>query len=273
MFQRPVQRTLFDLAFGVYAVILALVVVALLTSIHYFSRISLATACLGFLLGVALAVARDDLTEVLVRTRLYLAASLGPLLFLLITDIGTSSGIIPDANLLQDLTDEALLLAITGLILYSTTMNYYAVILQQNEDVLAEWFGRADTRYLRFVRILSFVSGLVFLASGLMLSISVELVQGLFASIGGVLLANAVIVGKAKHYTLVESGLLVKRSGTLATRFIPRQQLRSVEYNEDVLTLHRGFPWPLPFRFRLTTIPNSDSVVQSLRKYVDGDSN
>ncbi|GKZ15355.1 hypothetical protein [Haladaptatus sp. T7] len=271
MFQRPVQRTLFDLAFGVYTAILALIVVALLTSTHYLSRISLATACIGFLIGVALATARDDLTELLVRTRLYLAVSLGPLLFLLITDIGTTSGIIPDANLLQDLTDEALVLAIVGVILYGTTMNCYAVILQQNEDVLAEWFGRADTRYLRFVRILSFVSGLVFLASGLMLPISIEPAQGLFASIGGVLLANAVIVGKTKHFTLVESGLLVKRSGTLATRFIPRQQLRSVEYNEDVLTLHRGFPWPVPFRCRLGPIPDSESVTYSLQKYVDGE--
>ncbi|WP_423747333.1 hypothetical protein V5735_24305 (plasmid) [Haladaptatus sp. SPP-AMP-3] len=269
MLQRPVQRTLFDLACGIYTSILATVVVALLTSTHYFSPISLITACLGFLFGIALAVVRDDLAESLVRTRLYLILSIGPFFVYLISEGVTAFSMGPDSTVLQNWIAEALLLTIAGFFLYVTTMNYYAVVLRRHEEVLIEWFGRPDTSYLRFVRLLSIVGGLIFLVSGFILHIPIEPIQGLFPSIGGVLLGNAIVIGKAKHYTLVKSGLLVKRSGTLNNRFIPRDQLRSVECDGDVLTLHRGLPWPLPFRCRLASIPNSDSVVQSLQKYVN----
>jgi hypothetical protein len=40
MFERPLQRTLFDFAFGVYTAILALIVIALLVSTHYLSYLT-----------------------------------------------------------------------------------------------------------------------------------------------------------------------------------------------------------------------------------------
>ncbi|MFH5800420.1 hypothetical protein [Haladaptatus sp. CMAA 1911] len=269
MFQRAVERTLFDLACGIYTSILATVVVTLLTSTHYFSRISLITVCFGFLCGVFLAVVRDDLAELLVRTRLYLILLIGPFFVYLISDVVTVVSTNPDLTVLQNWIAGALLLTIAGFFLSITTMNYYTVILRRHEEVLTEWFGRPDSSYLRFVRLLSIVGGLIFLVGGFILHISIESLQGLFPSIGGVLLGNAIVIGKTKHYTLVESGLLVKRSGTFNNRFIPRHQLRSVECNGDVLTIHRGFPWPLPFRCRLALIPDSESVVHSLQKYVD----
>ena len=207
MFRRPVQRTLFDFACGIYTSILVTVVVTLLTSVHYFSRISLAMACLGFSFGVVLAVVRDGLAESLVRTRLYLILSIGPFLVYLISDGVTAFSMGSGSTVLQNWIAEALLLTIAGFFLYITTMNYYTVVLRRDEEVLIEWCGRPDTSYLRFVRLLSITGGLIFLVSGVLLHISIESIQGLLPSIGGVLLGNAIVIGKAKHYTLVESGV------------------------------------------------------------------
>ena len=102
----------------------------------------------------------------------------------LISDGVTAFSMGSDSTVLQNWIAEALLLTIVGFVLYITTMNYYAVVLRRDEEVLIEWFGRPDTSYLRFVRLLSIVGGLIFLVSGFILHIPIEPIQGLLPSIG-----------------------------------------------------------------------------------------
>ncbi|MFB9809644.1 hypothetical protein ACFFQF_33315 [Haladaptatus pallidirubidus] len=163
MFQRPLQRILFELTCGIYTGALAIVGVALVTSTGYFSHISLATACLDFLFGVALAITRDDLAELLVRTRLYLVFSFGPFFVYLISDVVTVFSTSSDSTVLQNWIAEDLLLTIAGFFLYITAMNHYAVILRRHEEALIEWFGRPNTSYIRLIRLLSIVGASSFL--------------------------------------------------------------------------------------------------------------
>ena len=200
----------------------------------------------------------------MVETRLYAVLALAPSALVFPIAIVELSGIVGERAILDWLL-YALPLVLVGFLLYIVAMRRYIAHLREHERVLVEWTAQADTRYRWVVRGLLFVISITFIIGGFVAIFSFDTETDFLPIFGGMFLGYAIAAGRTKRYTLFESGLALRASGTVSGAFVPIERLRSVARSDRALTIYRGLPWPFPLRSSIANLENPDEVESVLR--------
>lgn len=258
----------FAFALGVYAGAVALVAVSAVTKRSLLARMPLAIAIVVLLVVFGLAAMRTNLVAWTVENHIHSVLALVPAVPTLAVMVAVSFGVD-----LVPTTDEWIVnlfpLLLAGLFMYVVAMRRYIAYLREHERVLAEWTAPPDTRYIWVIRTVAVIGAVVVIVCGLVISFDFGEVTTFFGIFGGLLLGWALAVGRRRQYTLFESGLAVRASGTINGMFVSLGRLRSVSRSKRALTIRRRLPWPFSFRSSVTAIQNPDAIESTLRERIE----
>ncbi|WP_049902964.1 hypothetical protein [Halococcus agarilyticus] len=258
----------FDLALGLYGGTIALVAAAALTGSTLFDWLIVGTGVAVSLVVTVFAASRSNLVSWFVQRRLHTLVAVVSVALVAFNLVADSADIV-SVTVTTDGLWSIVLLIVAGMIVHITAIRGYAVRMHEHGHVLAEWTAPPDRRYVWMVRVASLVGGIVFVVGGLGFAIEFHLptlFTTMAGSVGGILLAHAFVVGRDRHYTLLESGLVTQRAKTINKQFVPAAQLRTVARSDRALTIRRGLPWPIPFRCSVTLIQEPDTIESVLRE-------
>ncbi|WP_226007720.1 hypothetical protein [Natrinema salinisoli] len=266
---RQPSALFFAVVAGGYVGLLATVVTGPVIGVGYLTSWPVV---IGVGVGFAIAVqcyTRSALASKIVRSRLYLLPLAVPLSPFFAGPLFALLGRHGYETVVTVWIYELLAVALAGAIFSMVTVNRHVVVLHERESVLAEWRARPDSRYRWLVRLGGFGVGCSCFVGGFVFALFVDLTLNPFPVFGGVLIAQALTIGRYRTYTLFESGLCIQQSKTFNYRFVPRTQLRSVDLADDRLTIRREFPWPLPIRCATATILRPRQVTDAFEQLLE----
>ncbi|WP_408957809.1 hypothetical protein [Natrinema sp. 74] len=254
----------FSVVIGGYLGLLAAGATGLVLGTEYVTRWPVVIGGAVGVLAVARSYTRPATATRLVRTRLYLLPIAVPILLTCLVPGFALFGHHGYERWLADRLGELFVVTGAGGLVYLVTANRHVASLHEREPIVAEWSARPDARYLRLLRASGLALGCSCLVVGFDLIHIIETDVNPLPAFGGAAIGQAITVGRRRTYTLFESGLCVRRAKAFNHQFVPRSQLRAVDFTEDRLEIKCGLPWPFPVRCATETMRRPKRVADAV---------
>jgi len=266
---RNPSAAFFSVALGGYVGVLALCAASRVIGAEYAAPWPVALGACAGLLAAGQCYRRPAPEAALVRTRLYALPVAVIVAGVFVVPALAAVGVRGLESWLRAWFVEIVAFSLGGAVVYLVTVNRHATALRERESVLAEWHARPDARYRRSLRAGGLVLGCGCLVVGFALVFVLETAVNPLPAFGGAAIGQALTAGRARTYTLFESGLCVHQSKTVNHQFVPRSQLRAVDLTADRLEVRRGLPWPFPIRCATATMTHPERVADALRRVLE----
>lgn len=267
---RPPRIDWFSFFVGMY---LAMPVVGIGAVLFGWTIVESSVICVGIVVSIAVSVAEyvPGLPRYLARSWLHSVVIAVPTVAIFAFALLVSTGIVPIRS--SDVIMDLLVLAgfgLAGLGMHIAADNRLASHVRSNESALIEWNFSPSDNYVRRIRIIYIVIGVMLFVGGFALVMINQVYEAatLLPTLGGVITVQAFILGRSKDATAFESGLAIHRPGVIHTAFIPWDRFTGYERTDEELVIQRRLPLT-SIHFDLTDIEDVDAVEEKLHTMIN----